>query len=514
MEDRLNTKQTVARNVLWNWAGMATNMIAGFVVAPFLVHRLGHTVYGLWILVASLLYYFALLDMGVRAAVGRQIAFYRAKGDYVGLNATMNAAITILCVAGVVALLGTLGVMSFFFHLFQVEPQHVAEVRWSLLLMGITLVLWLPLNMFDAMLWAYQRFDLINMIDISSALSRVALTFYFIGHGHGLVVLALINLLTLAAGQAMKAVAILHMDPLLRLGFRYVKRDITRAMLGVGFWNFFLSMATVVNGQVGSAIIGSRLSVMLVTPFSIAARLLGYGRDFVEASTGVLTPVCIGLHASQRHDQQQALFLECSKYSMALALMFLTVFLVLGKAVIRLWMGPDLTYSAGLLMIMAVGEALPMAQWVAYSVIMGKYHHRELAIMSVIEDVTVITLGLVLVGRYGLTGVAVGFAISGFLCRGIFRLIYACRLVHVPLWRYFAHVALPVAAVAAVPTLVLWALADWKPPHSWHELFIELSIYGVTFALCGIWMVADRLAGFAPEGSLARRFFTAIHSLG
>ena len=62
----MSANRTIARNVVWNWAGMATPMLAGFVIAPFLVHRLGELRYGEWILISSMTNYFGLLDLGIR----------------------------------------------------------------------------------------------------------------------------------------------------------------------------------------------------------------------------------------------------------------------------------------------------------------------------------------------------------------------------------------------------------------------------------------------------------------
>src|SRR5436189_290178 len=45
-------KRVVVRNVVWNCASLVVQLLTGFVVAPFLVHRLGETRYGLWILIA------------------------------------------------------------------------------------------------------------------------------------------------------------------------------------------------------------------------------------------------------------------------------------------------------------------------------------------------------------------------------------------------------------------------------------------------------------------------------
>src|SRR5437899_201013 len=100
----MSNSRVVARNVMWNTAGTATHLLAGFVVAPFLVHRLGQTIYGLWILIASLTGYFSVLDLGIGGSVGRQLAFFRAKNDERGVNSIFSTALAILSGVGGLAL--------------------------------------------------------------------------------------------------------------------------------------------------------------------------------------------------------------------------------------------------------------------------------------------------------------------------------------------------------------------------------------------------------------------------
>ncbi len=54
MEGVLRMRHRLAGNVIWNWAGLSVTVLTGFVLAPYLVHHLGDTVYGLWILIASM----------------------------------------------------------------------------------------------------------------------------------------------------------------------------------------------------------------------------------------------------------------------------------------------------------------------------------------------------------------------------------------------------------------------------------------------------------------------------
>src|ERR1700730_15716486 len=102
----MEIRRSVARNVIWNWAGMVVGLAVGVVVMPFLIHRLGQESYGLWILIGSLTNYFRLLDLGVRGSVGRYVAFYKAKHDRDGVNRTLSTATVILAGVAILALVG------------------------------------------------------------------------------------------------------------------------------------------------------------------------------------------------------------------------------------------------------------------------------------------------------------------------------------------------------------------------------------------------------------------------
>jgi O-antigen/teichoic acid export membrane protein len=492
----MGTRRAVTQNIIWNWIGTAAPLVAGFVIAPFLVHHLGQTGYGLWILIASVTAYFGFLDLGVRGSVGRQIAFHRARNDQEGVNSILSTALAILAGAALLALLGTLVALYLFFYRFDVfdlatlPAEEAASVRLALLIIGINLVLTFPANLFDATLWAFQRFDLLNGIDIPLVLLRTGLVFWLIGSGEGLVALALITLLTTAAGATAKAVLSFRTDPRLRVRLSSVKLAAARRIYAYGVWYFVLSVSPLVVSQITPLIIGARLAVQKVTPFSVATRLIGCGTSLLTAATGVLTPFMTTLHAQEKHDQQRQLFLTGGKYCLTLALFFLIWFTVLGRPFLILWMGPALASAAPLLTLLAVAEVLPMSQWATNSMILGMGRHRLLACASLVENTLAVSLALWWVGPYGLIGVCVALAIPGVLCRGVVQLLYGCRLAGVPLWQYGTRALLPAALTAALPALLLVLLASSVAPEGWFPVGACTAIYGIAYLACGGCLVA------------------------
>ena len=57
------------RNILSNWGAYGVSLAIGFLISPLLVHKLGDTAYGIWVLSLQIGAYISVLDLGVRIAL-------------------------------------------------------------------------------------------------------------------------------------------------------------------------------------------------------------------------------------------------------------------------------------------------------------------------------------------------------------------------------------------------------------------------------------------------------------
>jgi O-antigen/teichoic acid export membrane protein len=233
-----------------------------------------------------------------------------------------------------------------------------------------------------------------------------------------------------------------------------------------------------------------------VTPFNIASRLTSFGTTILANSAGVLTPLATVLHAEEKHDRQRALLLEGGRYCLAMATFLVVLFVVLGRSIITVWMGARFEAEFGpsrLLAILALGEALPMSQFVATSIVLGIGRHKLLALVNLGECAVALGLAWVLIGPYGLTGVCVAFAIPAAIFRGVVQLVYNCRVVGTPVGRYLRGTFAPTVAVAVPPAAALAAAVAWCPPTT----FPTLAAYAGAYAVCHFGASAALLLG--PE---------------
>src|ERR1700685_3675792 len=86
-------KREFIQNVGSGWFSLGVNILAGIFLSPFILHRLGNTAYGAWILVFSVTGYYGLFDLGIRSSVVRYVSTYTATNDVQDLAKLINTSL-------------------------------------------------------------------------------------------------------------------------------------------------------------------------------------------------------------------------------------------------------------------------------------------------------------------------------------------------------------------------------------------------------------------------------------
>ena len=170
-----------------SWVGLATTMVVGFLLTPFILHRLGNTALGLWVLMTSFTGYYGLLDLGIRQAVVQYVARYQATNKADELSKVVSTGFfTYGCVALLAAVI-TLVTASNLQSWFHLTASDAAAARGLLLVVGIGTAIGIPLTVFSGVLEGSQRFAFIGTVQSIAVLSRAALIVMGLSAGHGIV---------------------------------------------------------------------------------------------------------------------------------------------------------------------------------------------------------------------------------------------------------------------------------------------------------------------------------------
>src|SRR3984957_1341441 len=155
-----------AQNVLSNWCALAVTTVAGFFLSPYVVHHLGNLAYGVWVLIASLVSYMGLLDLGLRGAVTRYVSKGATQQNHDESSQTVSGALWIRLWISL-GIVGVGIVCSILFpRIFVIPPEHHPPTQIAVLLTAFTVAMNLWCGVFGGVLVALHRYDMTSGVSI------------------------------------------------------------------------------------------------------------------------------------------------------------------------------------------------------------------------------------------------------------------------------------------------------------------------------------------------------------
>lgn len=478
------------------------NVVVGFLLTPFILHRLGDEAYGLWVLVFSFAGYYGVLDLGISSAVIRYVARFSATHDHEQLARFVNTILFLFSCVALFLLLVTLIASWYVGDIFRISPALHTTARILFLLVGSMVALQFPLGVFAGILEGLQEFWWENFVSVTGTLLRAALIVIVLSHGLGLLS---ISLITVGLSLLSRVAYILIVRKRIPLHFvpRFSDRATLKEIIHYSSMTFTSVVAGRLTSNVGTTIIAVFLSAATVTPFAIATKLITYMSRLVQASSTVFTPMASHFDAKGDSYRLRQIFIVGNRACAILAFPFCSALLILGKSVITVWVGARYAWSYSILAILIVPYTLQFAQLASPKILYGTARHRTLGMARLIEGIANVTLSVILLRYYGIWGVALGTAIPK-LCSAIFFLPWhVCQILHVRLRTFLVEAYLWPLALCVPMTLIILLLHHFQHTHTFLRLFEQVSLGGFVygFTLLGYFLLKE------PEGIRIRKRF-------
>ncbi|HYA43302.1 MAG TPA: oligosaccharide flippase family protein [Syntrophobacteraceae bacterium] len=428
------------RNLATNYLGYSVNLVAAFIVSPYFVHILGNARYGIWALLISVTGYLGLIELGVMASTGRYINYYYSLNDSENLSKILNTSLCFYSLVSCAILGAALVVQPWLGTLFPKIPRDLlGESGQLLILFGIGIYIGFLSSLFRQLLICNERFDLQNLSDITIVIVRSAVSLYLLFNGGGLLALALNQIVFSLLGCSFLFCLAKSYGPPVRYSARFVSKSTWRTLFNFGVFAFIGDMASQIIFYTSSILITLLLGVEAVTFYSIALMLIDNTRRVVYEIVRVMTPDILKLTARESMAEVQNLVLRGTRTSMFVAVPILMGLIVFGNQFVSLWMGPQYTKSAVVLMILAVGSFASSAARPLTPTLLGLNQVRFWSFVSVIEALLNMCLSVLMVIAFKLDiyGVALGTAIPMILISGFVLPVLSCRRIGMNFSAYF-----------------------------------------------------------------------------
>ena len=472
----------IFKNVSSSWFGLGVNILVGIFLSPVILHHLGDTAYGIWILIFSVTGYYGLFDLGIRSSVVRYVSTYTATNDQEGLAKLINTSLATYAAIGAVAVVVTLGCSLFVDRIFRIPADFLPTARLLFLMVGTAVALGFPTGVFGGILEGLQRFYFVNLTNVVSTLLRAALIVFVLQRGYGLLTVALITVVLPLISSMARAVIALRVLPL-RFGWRYVDRSAFREIANYSAVSFILMIGYKLRYKTDEVVIGTFLSVTAITYFSIGDRLLDYAAEVVGSLAQIFVPMAGQSHAKGDANRLRTIWIAGNRACALIIFPITALLMILGKSIITAWVGAKyVAQSYPVLLVLALPMMFTLAQGASTRILYGMAKHRPLAFVTLMESIANLILSIVLIRPFGIIGDAFGTAIPLMLTSIVFMPRHMCRLMGVRIGTYLREAyALPVLlTLPLVVTLLL--VRQW---------FVARTVFAVAF---------QAALGFVPYG--------------
>jgi len=474
------TVELVARNVSTRYVAIFVDGVIGLMVLPFNVAHLGRSAYGLWALTTSITWFFGVLDLGYSGALVKFIAQYRAWRDHSSLNQIVSTIGLVFTALGGLCFLVTVVIAWRIDLLFHLDAEQAATARQLLLIIGVYLSVQLPISVFGAVVYGFQRFYRNNAVSIALSIVVATVNVAVLGTGHSLVALV-------ASTTAVRIVFLgafvwnaYRVFPGLEVRPSLFRRERLREVTGFSIYMAVLDWSAKLNYSSDTMVIGATLDTTAVALWTVGQRLTQLAQQLTSQLNGALFPAVVDSDASQRQDQLRTILIQGTKLSLALAAPLCVGLISLADPLVRRWVGAQFAASVLPLQIMLAIVLVRNVTASANLILRGAGEHRLLTYTNASTAVVNLLLSIALVRPLGLLGVALGTLIP-VAASGVFVLYpAACRRVHVPLRRPIVEAIWP----ALWPALIMAAALRFGlrlPPSNLVEVALQLAAGGLVY---------------------------------
>ena len=449
-----------------SYISIGLNVLVALLYTPFLLRMLGQNEYGLYSLVASVVAYLTVLDLGFGNAIVRYISKYRAENkleeqsELLGMSMIIYCAISIVVIAFGVCFISNI---SLFFNS-TLTHDDIEKVKVMMSLLVFNLAFTFPMSIWGAVLTAYEEFVFPKLINIVRIILNPLVMIILLCYGYKaitmVIVLTTFNILTLC------------------INAWYCRKKVyIRFKLGKFRWDKIYYSS-------GQFVLGMFSGVSAVAVYAIAIQLQHLYITLSSAISGMFLPKITAMYAKGMSDKSVSdLFIKVGRVQWFIILLILCGFILFGQKFILLWAGSDYVDAYWMTLLLFIPSAIPLIQSLGIVILQARNKMRFRSLSFLFISIVCMIASIPLAKLYGGIGFAFGTSMSIILAQGIVINIYYKRKIHLDIYRFFIQIAR--MSIAPVLLTMVW----WFGLHyvqfidSIFNLILWTVLFGMTYII-------------------------------
>ncbi|ABM02297.1 transporter of NadC family protein [Psychromonas ingrahamii 37] len=481
-KEDLTGQDRFAWNLMVSWVSQLVLVFSGFIMPRLVDDKVGQDLLGIWDFGWSFVSYLSLVGLGMGACFNRYIAKHRSSGDFFSLNKVANSAVFVQLIFSTVTALCTISfylLLPIYFS--DVLQENIATAQWVVLFLGLSVSVQMIAGSASGLLTGYHRWDIHNALhagDSFFSLILMVIALYFTDLN--VAGMAIGYLLSTILFETLRFVFVNKLCKEFKFDLRMANFISCKEMLVFGIKSMLSNVPPILLLQTISIMLVSAIGPAALAVFARPMALTKQVKTFMTKFTLMLTPTTSSMQGSGDIKAIQSLFISTTKLSFAFTLPSLGFLFIYGDVVLYYWMGSEYALSS-LVMILALGQVLPMGQDTSIRILMGMNQHGRISLFAFISVFAFFAVGLLFSGvnDWELTTAALLFVVPMNIVYGLIVPIYTCRELELSWFSYVQSSFIrPVIYVIPFLALLYWSRQAFEAK--------DIITASVTFFFAGI----------------------------
>lgn len=423
-----------------SYISIILNNIIGLLYMPFMLRMMGQNEYGLYSLVASVVAYLTVLDLGFANAIVRYTAKFRSEHKINEQYEMFGMFFILYCVIGFLALLIGLCLYANIDILFSttMNDKELEQIRIMMLLMVFNIALTFPMSIWGAIITAYEDFIFQRLVNIARIILNPIIMIILLYIGYKaiamVVVITLFNITTLCI-NAWYCHNKLH----IKVKFARFKWKFLKEVTLYSFWIFLNAIIDRIYWSTGQFVLGMYAGATAIAIYAVAIQMEHIFISFSTAISGVFLPKVTAMITKEQNEKIISdLFIRTGRIQYLIVSFILVSFIIFGKQFITLWAGSNYEEAYIISLLFFIPLTVPSIQNLGIIILQARNQMKFRSILYIIIALCSLVISIPLAKSYGGIGCAIGTSISLILGQIIAMNIYYYKKlnINIPLfWR-------------------------------------------------------------------------------
>lgn len=365
------------------------NVVAMAVAFPIYLYFLGYEKYGVWLVLATVLSFARLGNLGIDQAVMKLVAEEYGRGDIEGVQRYVTTALALLCLSGSLVLIAVLVFKIQIVSVFKLNDENAKTALWLLPYIGILSIYVFIVQALNATLSGLGRMDLANYIQAFGRIVAVTVATILLYCGRGIESLLIGNTLSyiFVGGASLFIIRKTANIRLLRISNLDTQRG--KRILRFGGGVFGSSVISMFLSPFNKLMLSRYAGVSTIPVYEIAYNGSMQVRALIEAGLRALMPEISRIGAnmtSYARDRISRIYHRAMKLIFLFGIPMYAGLIIAAPLLLRVWLGDRFVETLpGDFRIMLIGASfLSLLGVPAFYTIIGLDRVRYLVTSSII----------------------------------------------------------------------------------------------------------------------------------